>query len=30
MPVKITNQLSAVENRQKEGIIAITEQRAVT
>ena len=30
MPVKITNQLSAVENLQKEGIIAITEQRAVT
>ena len=30
MPVKITNELSAVENLLKEGIIAITEQRAVT
>ena len=30
MPVKITNQLSAVENLQQEGIIAITEERAVT
>ena len=30
MPVKITNQLSAVENLLREGIIAITEERAVT
>ena len=30
MPLKITNQLSAVENLLQEGIIAITEERATT